>query len=244
MTGLDRKPVSRENEVLLRERVVKEETVSDVRDFICGFKSFQEEYFRGGRKLFDSLQTGQNPKALVVACCDSRTDPFPLMRCDPGDIFVVRNIANIAPPYQPDESYHGVSAAVEYAVTALEVPDIIILGHSSCGGIHSLIEGKDSDTSQFVGKWISILKPARERALSEFGPDDPRVYPACEMAGILTSMENLLTFPFVAERVKQGKLRIHGWYFDMKAGALLSYLPQTGDFEELVPLCPLPESQG
>ncbi len=216
--------------------------MSDVRDFICGFKSFQEEYFRGDRKLFESLQSGQNPKALVIACCDSRTDPFPLMHCDPGDIFVVRNIANIAPPYQEDESYHGVSAAVEYAVTVLEVPDIIILGHSSCGGIQALVQGTDANASRFVGKWISILNPAREQALSKFGPSDSRVFPACEMAGILTSMENLLTFPFVSERVEKGALRIHGWYFDMNTGALLSYLPQTGDFEELVPLCPVPEN--
>jgi len=216
--------------------------MSDVRDFILGFKSFQEEYFKHDKSLFDELQAGQKPKALVVACCDSRTDPFPLMNCDPGDIFVVRNIANIAPPYQPDQNYHGVSAALEYAVVTLGVPDIIILGHSSCGGIHALVEGEATGSTEFVGKWISILDKARDRAVTKFGRDNERVYRACEMAGILTSLENLMTFPFVAERVREGSLRIHGWYFDMKAGKLLSYLSQTGTFEELSPLCPYSEN--
>lgn len=208
-----------------------------IRDFILGFKSFQDLYFCREGSPFHELRNGQAPSTLVVACCDSRTDPSLIMQCEPGDIFVVRNIANIVPPYEPDPGHHGVSAALEYAVLSLEVQDIIILGHSSCGGIRALLDQSARD-GEFVGPWISILDTARSQVLENFDASDEKAATALEMAGVLTSIENLLTFPWLAERVAQGKLTIHGWYFDMACGQLFGYLPQTRTFEPLAPRCP------
>lgn len=208
-----------------------------IRDFILGFKNFQDQYFCREGSPFSELRESQSPSTLVVACCDSRTDPSLIMQCEPGDIFVVRNIANIVPPYEQDSGYHGISAALEYAVLSLKVADIIILGHSSCGGIKALLEDS-ARGGEFVGKWISILDPARSQVMENFDCTDQRAAKALEMAGILTSMGNLLTFPWLAERVSQGLLTIHGWYFDMACGQLFSYLPQTRSFEPLAPRCP------
>ena len=208
-----------------------------IRDFILGFNSFQDRYFCREESPFQELRKGQAPTTLVVACCDSRTDPSLIMQCEPGDIFVVRNIANIVPPYEPDPGHHGVSAALEYAVNSLNVRDIIILCHSSCGGIKALLDGSARD-GEFVGPWISILESARSQVLENFDPADEGATTALEMAGVLTSMDNLMTFPWLAERVLDGTLNIHGWYFDMARGQLFGYLPQTGSFEPLAPSCP------
>lgn len=209
-----------------------------IRDFILGFKNFQEQYFCREGSPFQELSKSQNPSTLVVACCDSRTDPSIIMQCEPGDIFVVRTIANIVPPYEPDEGYHGISAAVEYAVRSLKVSDIIILGHSSCGGVRALLEGGGEYDGEFLGKWVSILNPARDQVLANFDTIDEKACTAMEMAGILTSMENLMSFPWLAERAEKGDLTLHGWYFDMECGQLFSYLPQTKSFEPLAPKCP------
>lgn len=211
-----------------------------IRTFIHGFKQFQQQYFCAEDSPFDELRKGQRPSTLVVACCDSRTDPSLVMQCEPGDIFVVRNIANIVPPYQHDQGYHGVSAALEYAVLALEVQSIIILGHSSCGGVRAVLDGKTPEPGGFVDTWISALAPARDEVLATLGADHADAPTALEMAGVLASMQNCMTFPWLAERVQAGTLDVHGWYFDMDRGQLFSYVPQTGSFEPLAPRCPEP----
>ncbi len=212
----------------------------EVCKFITGFNSFRDEYFCRENSPFNKLRKTQTPSTMVIACSDSRTDPSLIMQCEPGEIFVVRNIANIVPPYESDTGHHGVSAAIEYAVKSLNVSDIIILGHSCCGGIRALMTENDESKNklEFVNKWLSVLEPVRERVLSHFHSTTDKSCIACEMAGILHSMENLMTFPWIAERVKDGELDLHGWYFNMETGQLLSYLQQTKSFEPLTSICP------
>ncbi|SMC26290.1 carbonic anhydrase [Andreprevotia lacus DSM 23236] len=210
--------------------------LQDIEKFIGGFRRFQHKYFGEHHSLFDSLKTGQNPSSLVIGCSDSRVDPALLTDCDPGDLFVLRNVANLVPPYERDGTYHGVSAAIEYAVCDLEVRQIIILGHSGCGGIGGLMRGYTAKTeANFVGKWVQIALPAREQVLSELAHKTPaQQLRACEMASIIVSLDNLMSFPFIVERVEAGTLSLIGWYFDIQEGALYEFNRGSHRFVPLV----------
>ncbi|WP_084186840.1 carbonic anhydrase [Andreprevotia chitinilytica] len=214
----------------------EEYRVHDVEKFIGGFRRFQHKYFGAHNALFNSLKAGQNPTTLVIGCSDSRVDPALLTDCDPGDLFVVRNVANLVPPFERDGSHHGVSAAIEYAVCDLEVQQIIVLGHSGCGGIRGLMRGYEPKTeANFVGNWVRIAQPAREHVLRELAHKslDHQVR-ACEMASIIVSLDNLMTFPFIAERVDAGSLALIGWYFDIQQGALYDFDQTRNGFVSLV----------
>lgn len=203
----------------------------DIQKFIAGFERFQEKYFNQDEGLFDKLRQGQHPKALVIACADSRVDPALLMGAEPGDVFVVRNVANLVPPYEPGGSFASVPAALEFGVLSLKVEHIIVLGHSQCGGIHALMEGTSAD-SEFIGKWVNIARPARERVLAELSNKSPALQAhACEQAAILVSLENLMSYPWIAQRVALGEIVLHGWHFDIGLGALLQYNAATKGFE-------------
>ena len=192
--------------------------MKDIKKFIAGFRRFQEKYFNEDLDLFEKLRHGQNPKALIVACADSRVDPTLLMGTEPGDVFVVRNVANLVPPYEPDGSFASVPAALEFGVLSLAVEHIIVLGHAQCGGIHALMQGT-SPGSEFIGKWVGIAQPARERVLAELPAKPPALQArACEQAAILVSLENLMTYPWIAQRVALGEIHLHGWYFDIAHG--------------------------
>jgi carbonic anhydrase len=204
----------------------------DIEKFIEGFRQFHRNYFSENRELFDRLKQGQRPPALVVACCDSRVDPAILTGSEPGDIFVVRNVANLVPPCEHGGGQHGVSAALEFGVCSLGVEHIIVLGHSQCGGIRALLEGaRGCQGGEFVAKWVGIAEPAREKVLREL-PHKPLESQAraCEQAAILLSLENLLTFPWIRQRVGVGELSLHGWYFDLGQGELLGYDPAAKAF--------------
>ncbi|MDP1594348.1 MAG: carbonic anhydrase [Gallionella sp.] len=207
--------------------------MKDIANFISGFRRFQEKYFSEDQDLFEQLRQGQRPKALIVACADSRVDPALLTGAEPGDMFVVRNVANLVPPYQIDGSYDSVAAALEFAVLSLEVEHIIVLGHAHCGGINALM--RDEGTcSEFIGKWVSIAQRARERVYAELPNKPPALQSrACEQAAILVSLENLLTYPWIAQRVAAGVMHLHGWYFDMADGSLLQYNPAGNAFESV-----------
>lgn len=210
--------------------------MDDIQRFIGGFRRFQHKYFGKHQNLFDQLKQGQSPKTLLIGCSDSRVDPALLMDCNPGDIFVVRNVANLVPPFENDNAKHGVSAAIEFSVCDLEVSQIIVLGHSSCGGIAALMDGHPSKTeADFVGKWMQIAESARLQVQSELPglPLMERVR-ACEMASIIVSLDNLMSFPFIAERVESGKLALIGWYFDMQKGALYDFDQESNAFKSLV----------
>lgn len=209
--------------------------MKDIAPFLAGFKRFRQHYFDPNEQRFAALQQGQSPKVLVIGCSDSRVDPAILTGCAPGELFVVRNVANLVPPCECDTHHHGVSAALEYAVCHLEVERIIILGHSGCGGIGALMHGiPDGRPAEFIGPWVDIAARARQQVLLELPDKDPATQSrACEQAAILVSLENLLTFPWISKRVEAGTLLLHGWYFDIGIGQLYRYTPETAGFEPL-----------
>jgi len=160
-----------------------------------------------------------------------------LMGAGPGDIFVVRNVANLVPPYRNGAEMPGIRADIEFAVKSLNVAQIIILGHSGCGGIRALMDGEGLTESQyeFIGNWVSIARPAREHVLRELGNESPAVQTkACEQLAISLSLENLMSFPWIRKRVEAGELTLHGWYFDIDAGELLGYSAESKSFAPLV----------
>lgn len=199
---------------------------------IEGFERFKQRYFGDDQGLYDSMKTGQPAKTLMVACCDSRVDPAILTDCDPGDLFTVRNVANLVPPCENDQHHHGTSSAIEFAVKGLGVENIIVMGHANCGGIKGLWESDDLNDSQFIHRWVSIAQEAKEWVKTNHKEDsDAAQLKACEQRAVLVSLQNLLGFDFVRQRVENGSLGLHGWYFDLTAGELLSYNPASGQFE-------------
>ena len=183
---------------------------------IAGYRRFRAGTWPAERTRFEELsRLGQNPRALVIACSDSRTDPQMVFNAAPGELFVVRNVANLVPPYGPDGEPHGVSSAVEFAVRGLRVRDIVVMGHAMCGGIRALLEG--TYLSDFVGAWVRMAEAARRRAM--LTPPDGRQQ-VCEHESVRLSLENLMTFPWIKHAVDAGTLRLHGCYFDIRSGVL------------------------
>lgn len=177
---------------------------------------------------------GQRPRAMVISCCDSRVHVTSIFGAEQGEFFIHRNIANLVPPFESDGGQHGTSAALEYAVTVLKVSHLIVLGHSSCGGVQGCIdmccgnapdlEAKDS----FVGRWMDILKPKYELVAHLEDPEDKAR--RLEQAAVVTSLENLMDFPFVSERVEDGALSLHGLWTDIGEGDLYCYQPESAEF--------------
>ncbi len=189
---------------------------------IEGYRRFRATAWQQRRTLFRELAArGQSPRAMVITCADSRLDPQLVFDAAPGEIFVVRNVANLVPPYEPDAAYHGTSAAIEFAVRSLKVEHVIVLGHAQCGGIGALLRGAGESGADFIRHWMEIAAPARERALAATGGDAERAQTVCEHESIKVSLAHLLTFPWVKERVESGALTLHGWYFGIESGELL-----------------------
>jgi carbonic anhydrase len=187
-------------------------------DLIAGYRRFRAGTWRAERGRFEELsQRGQNPRALVIACSDSRTDPQMVFNAAPGELFVVRNVANLAPPYGPDGEPHGISAAIEFAVRGLRVPEIVIMGHAMCGGIKALLDGTPTEVSDFVGQWVRIAEPARQRAMA-VAPELRHDF--CEHEAVRLSLANLMTFPWIKSAVEAGALRLHGCFFGIRSGVL------------------------
>ncbi len=204
-----------------------------INNLIAGFQRFKNEYFGDDSRLYDGFKEGQPAKTLMISCCDSRVDPAILTDCSPGDLFTIRNVANLVPPYEGAGHYHGTSAALEYAINALKVENIVVMGHANCGGIKALWEheGEASAGTEFIHPWVSIADEARTKIKSEMlGAPEADQLRACEHAAILVSLDNLMTFKCVREKIEAGSLTIHGWYFDMHAGELLSFKPEDGMF--------------
>jgi carbonic anhydrase len=188
-----------------------------------GHQRFREGYWRQHEKTFSELALhGQAPAAMVIACSDSRVSPEVIFDCAPGEIFVVRNVSNLVPPYEPDPGKHGTSAALEFAVTALEVRTIVVLGHSQCGGIRALMRGPRSDDGDFIASWMAIAKHARARVCDspEAPADFDTLCAQCERESIRISLGNLRTFPWIEERVVTGALSLTGLHFDVRTGKL------------------------
>jgi len=194
---------------------------------IDGYRRFRATQWPERRASFEALaQHGQSPRAMVIACSDSRVDPAMIFAAGPGELFVIRNVANLVPPYAPDGGSHATSAALEFAIRVLEVVDVIVMGHAMCGGIRALLEGTPHPDGEFLGPWMRIAEPARQRALACTTAD---LQTACEHEAVKVSLENLLTFPWVAERMNTARLRLHGAIFDIRSG-VLSVLQPDGRF--------------
>lgn len=214
--------------------------MADLHQFIEGFREFQQRYFAGETALFDRLRTGQTPTTVLIGCCDSRVDPAILTQCAPGEMFIIRNVANLVPPFEQGTTNQGVSAALQYAVTVLNVSRIVVLGHSHCGGIKALMDGTDGvENGDFLGRWINIASHAKARVLQQMPDAEKSVqYQACELEAIRDSLVNLETFPWIKERLGTEALSLHGWYFDFEHGALLGYEPAAEQFIPLVSALP------
>ena len=209
--------------------------MSAPQQLIAGFQRFRERSLANENAQFRELvEFGQTPSTLVVGCCDSRVDPALILDCAPGDLFVIRNVANLVPPAENQGHYHGTSAALEFGVCNLAVQHIIVLGHAQCGGIHALLEGGVAGDDTFIASWMKIAEAARARVEREHaGAGSKERHRACEQQAILVSLNNLMTFPWIRERVEQGRLALHGWYFDIEQGELLGYNAAERRFEAL-----------
>lgn len=202
----------------------------EILKLVIGFRQFRKKFYDAEGALFDKLANGQSPKTLIIACSDSRVDPSLMASANPGDLFVIRNVANLVPPYESAQlGLHGVSAAIEFAVTGLKVENIVVMGHRQCGGIRSLMmSGPEQKQETFVGKWMSIAKVAKEKVLQNHGlikaeGDMDLLCRQCEMESITVSLENLKTFPFVNEAIQARGLSLIGIYFDLEQGQLFEF---------------------
>jgi carbonic anhydrase len=203
---------------------------------MAGFRHFREKFYLSDDSTYSKLSTRQqDPKTLVIGCSDSRVDPAILSDAHPGEIFVVRNVANLVPPFETGGGRHGVSAAIEFAVVNLKVEHVIILGHRQCGGIRALLFPKETQAGGFVQQWMQIADDAKSRALAAVPSAEPNeLWRCCELESIRTSIENLRSFPFVAAAEKERGLEIHGIYFDLEKGELLELDGPTGKFSTIV----------
>lgn len=204
---------------------------------VDGYRRFLDTRYREQSKLYENLaESGQSPNIMIIACCDSRVDPAAIFDTAPGELFIVRNVANLVPPYEPLGDYHGTSAALEFAVTGLEVEHILIMGHAQCGGVEAFVKGifEPARGHDFIRKWMSILNPARAEALRTASHRNPEeLQQAIEFAAVRQSLDNLTTFPFVKNRLEAGTLQLHGAYFGIASGALLSLDEASGEFRKV-----------
>lgn len=208
-----------------------------INKLINGYKTWQEAYLRNRRAEFRRLVVhGQTPQVMMIACSDSRVDPALITAAEPGDLFVVRNVANLMPPYAPDGLFHGTSAALEFAVKKLKVRHIVILGHGLCGGIRALVD-KDfglQDDLDFIGSWMSVAETSLQEVRKRVpGAGAEATATLVEKQSIIGSVANLMTFPWVVERIESDELMIHAWYFDIISEMLTGYNAATGQWQEL-----------
>lgn len=197
---------------------------------IEGYKRFRNDAYVKQKARFDALASdGQAPPVMIISCCDSRVDPATVFDTVPGQVFALRNVANLVPPYETGGGLHGVSAAIEFGVLGLEVRHIVILGHAQCGGIKASLSGSDLGQKghSFVDKWVGIIDDARDAVLASHC-DDPQH--ALELETVKVSLANLRTFPFIVEREKAGQLKLHGAYFGIAEGQLHVLDEATGIF--------------
>ncbi|HEX9808526.1 MAG TPA: carbonic anhydrase [Alphaproteobacteria bacterium] len=206
----------------------------DVSELVEGYHRFLAARYRREAALYRALaEEGQAPRVMVIACCDSRVDPAAIFDAGPGQLFILRNVANLVPSFESRGHYHGTSAALEFAVTGLDVETILVMGHARCGGVRAFLDGRHAPAAEggFIGRWLSLLDGARRETMPDSAADpgeDPQR--ALEHASIRHSIRNLGTFPFVRERLAAGHLRLRGAYFDIADGRLLALDPESGRF--------------
>lgn len=202
-----------------------------------GYKAFFYGRLHHERERYEKLASeGQQPETMIISCCDSRAAPETIFDCAPGEIFVVRNVANLVPPHKPDGEYHGTSAALEFAIQALRVKNVVVMGHGRCGGVNAFrqqLEGKGGEPlspGDFIGKWISLLEPAASDMQCAHDASEADRQRALEEASIRQSIANLRTFPEISKRESSGELALHGAWFDISSGGLWVLDHKSGDF--------------
>lgn len=198
---------------------------------LAGHRRFKVEHHEEKAARARELAESQHPGTLVIACSDSRVDPAILFNADPGEIFVIRNVAALVPPHQPDDPHPGEASAIEYSVKALKVSNVVVLGHHRCGGIAhmcNIASGRSDDPFEFVGNWVKLA----EEGCTAHSGDDPVSAAKAEQAAIATSVRNLESYPWIKERVEAGDLTLHGWWYDITTGDLLALDQETGTFAD------------
>ena len=198
-----------------------------------GYRNFMSGRYAGESDRYRQLaEKGQTPKTMVIACCDSRSAPETIFDCGPGELFVVRNVANLVPPYAPDGQNHGTSAALEFAVQALKIREIVVLGHGRCGGVHAALSGDANPLSpgDFIGKWMSMLTPVTEQVSTYTFLTPAERETALERLSVRNSIKNLRTFPYIRQKEAEGKLTLHGAWFDVSTAELWLMDQDSGDF--------------
>ena len=211
----------------------------NLNDFAQGNEVFQRAYFKKHEsELLDLVDKGQNPKALFIGCSDSRVIPDLIVQSKPGDLFVIRNVGNFVPPYKPDEDYHSTASGIEYAVSVLNVSEIIICGHTHCGACKHLYEPIDDPSLIHTKKWLDLGERAKSMALLSLGPNAPTedLLRLTEKMSVITQIDNLLTYPYIKKRLDNEELFIHGWYYDIETGNIDYYDPDTYQFSPLTEL--------
>ncbi len=201
-----------------------------ITDLIDGYRRFRETGWARERERWSQLAEGQSPRVMVIACSDSRVDPTQIFDAGPGQMFVVRNVAALVPPYETTGGHHGVSAALEFAVTQLQVEEVVVMGHGFCGGCAAALTGQFDDAAHgeghFIADWIELLREARDKVRANHGED----FRAMELEGVRVSLANLRTFPWVREREADGRLKLHGAYFAIADGVLHLLDEASGEF--------------
>ena len=209
-------------------------------ELINGYATFiRGPYAEAEGKYKKLAREGQSPKVMIIACCDSRAAPETIFDAGPGELFVLRNIANLVPPFEPGAGQHGTSAGIEFAVNALGISDLVVLGHGRCGGIRwALGPGEPLAQGDFIGKWMSMLAPVTEQVASYSFLTAAERETALERLSVRNSIRNLKTFPYIQSKEAEGKLTLHGAWFDVSTGELWVMDGDTGDFSrpELPPV--------
>ncbi len=206
---------------------------------VNGYESFLAGRFGQERERFRDLsQVGQNPRIMLIGCCDSRVSPEVIFDARPGEIFVVRNVANLAPPYRPNDDFHGTSAALEFAVMGLRVEHVVVMGHAQCGGVKAFAQGEADPYTRplspgdFIGKWMALIAPAAERLGAPTDPLEDYVEQLA-MESVKQSLANLRSFPCVKTLESRGRLALHGAYFGIATGKLHALDEATGKFVQV-----------
>ena len=203
-------------------------------EMIDGYRSFRKGDWRNQHSRWEQLKEGQSPQVMVISCSDSRVDPAQILDVAPGEIFVVRNVAALVPPYETTPGRHGVSAAVEFAVQFLKVKEILVMGHGLCGGCQAALtqslHGNDLGEGGFVAHWVDMLDEAREPIAAKYGTEGREAELAMELEAVKVSLTNLMTFPYVAEKVRSGELSLHGAHFAISDGVLRLLDEESGSF--------------
>jgi carbonic anhydrase len=204
--------------------------------FLDGYHAFRKKYFNKQNNHYKRLvKYGQSPKMLVIACSDSRVDPTIIMNCEPGDLFVVRNVANLVPPCEIDSGHHSTSAALEFGICHLDIKNILILGHTLCGGIAHMIQNncKIGADDSIISKWMDIITPTCQSIVKNSKDDLETQIKECGQSALLRSFDNLLTFSWIAERFEAKTLKINLWQFDLHTGLINAYNMERKIFELL-----------